>query len=144
MYSVYPPLLGEKNIRIKQAGLLRSERLCGKGAFGPIFKARRRVRLPCLTVVYAPNGLSYRRMGISIGKNYGNANAVERNRVKRLVRELFRRNKDIFPVGCDVVFIPHVGFLNIEINTYCRMFEDLFKDISSTHRKTDDKDKNEI
>lgn len=35
--------------------------------------------------------------------------AVERNRVKRLVRETFRKNRAHFPEGCDVVFIAKRG-----------------------------------
>ena len=31
--------------------------------------------------------------------------AVQRNRVKRVVREVFRRNRSLFPAGFDVVFI---------------------------------------
>lgn len=51
-------------------------------------------------------------MGISIGRSFGGA--VKRNRAKRLIRELFRRNKDIFPQGRDIVFIPHKGWLRDE------------------------------
>ena len=46
----------------------------------------------------------YRRLGIIASKkNVGNA--VKRNRCKRLVRELFRRNKDKFPPGSDVIVV---------------------------------------
>jgi ribonuclease P protein component len=31
--------------------------------------------------------------------------AVERNRIKRVVREVFRRNRHLFPPSHDVVFI---------------------------------------
>ncbi len=47
------------------------------------------------------------RIGITITKKVGNA--VARNRVKRLVREVFRRERARFPVGCDVVFIARDG-----------------------------------
>ena len=45
----------------------------------------------------------YRRLGITVSKKVGNA--VNRNRCKRLVRELFRRNKEKFPPGSDVIVI---------------------------------------
>jgi ribonuclease P protein component len=32
-------------------------------------------------------------------------NAVQRNRIKRVVREVFRRNRHLFPRSHDVVFI---------------------------------------
>lgn len=43
------------------------------------------------------------RLGVTVSKKVGNA--VKRNRVKRLVREAFRRHKKQFPAGVDLVFI---------------------------------------
>ena len=43
------------------------------------------------------------RLGITASRKLGGA--VERNRVKRLVREAFRRHKLLFPSGCDFVFV---------------------------------------
>lgn len=47
------------------------------------------------------------RIGITVTKKVGNA--VARNRVKRVVREVFRRERARFPQGCDVVFIAKEG-----------------------------------
>jgi ribonuclease P protein component len=41
-----------------------------------------------ITVFSAPNGRAFHRLGLSVGKRVGGA--VQRNRVKRLVREAFR------------------------------------------------------
>ena len=43
------------------------------------------------------------RVGVTVTKKVGHA--VARNRVKRRVREVFRRHRDLFPAGIDVVFI---------------------------------------
>ena len=45
----------------------------------------------------------YRRLGVTVRKKIGHA--VIRNRCKRIVREVFRRNKDVFPQGADVVVV---------------------------------------
>ena len=38
-----------------------------------------------------------RKIGISVGRRVGNA--VVRNRVKRLLREFYRHNRNVFPAG---------------------------------------------
>src|SRR5436309_2498367 len=43
------------------------------------------------------------RLGVTVSKKIGGA--VVRNRVKRLVREAFRRHKKSFPPGLNVVFV---------------------------------------
>lgn len=53
-------------------------------------------------VFYAcPGEGSRRRLGCTVPKVVGNA--VERNRIKRLLREAFRRTRDRFPEGCVLV-----------------------------------------
>ena len=46
------------------------------------------------------------RLGITVTKKFGSA--PRRNRVKRLVREAFRRTTDLVPRGTDFVVIPRV------------------------------------
>ncbi|MDW8245773.1 MAG: ribonuclease P protein component [Sandaracinaceae bacterium] len=43
------------------------------------------------------------RLGVSVSRKVGSA--VRRNRVKRVVREVFRRERARFPCGCDIVFV---------------------------------------
>lgn len=57
------------------------------------------------------------RLGVTVTRRI--ANAVGRNRVKRVVREVFRRNRHMFPAGCDVVIIaksgaPLLGYAEVE------------------------------
>ena len=58
-------------------------------------------------VVYAnTNDLDWSRVGITVTRKVGIAN--RRNRWKRRIREIFRRNKREFPSGYDfVVIVKH-------------------------------------
>lgn len=51
--------------------------------------------------------LSAPRLGVVASRKVGGA--VQRNRAKRLVREVFRRGADLFPPGLDVVIIVRAG-----------------------------------
>ncbi|MET0387668.1 MAG: ribonuclease P protein component [Polyangiales bacterium] len=47
------------------------------------------------------------RLGVTVGRRVGCA--VRRNRIKRLVREVFRQNRALFPDHCDVVLVARPG-----------------------------------
>jgi len=58
----------------------------------------------------APTG-SGRRLGLTVSRRVGNA--VQRNRVKRRLREFFRLNKDRLPVA-DIVIIAQPGAAELD------------------------------
>jgi len=51
------------------------------------------------------NGLGYTRVGLRVSSK-GAGGSVARNRIKRLLREAFRLNRDRLPAGFDVVLSP--------------------------------------
>lgn len=70
--------------------------------FGRVFKKAHRSSDRQLTILAAPNGLGYPRLGLAISKKHARR-AVDRNRIKRMVRESFRLNQDILPAADFVV-----------------------------------------
>jgi len=69
---------------------------------------RRGKRLHChgLRVVYIPNQLDHGRLGLAVSRKYGNA--VQRNRLKRCLRQAFRQHPVIHqPI--DILMMPQGG-----------------------------------
>jgi len=95
----------------RSRSLAPTERIRDSKSFIRAYRKGRRVRIPGLTIILVENFLPYRRLGISAGKKIGGA--VRRNRAKRIIRELFRKNKEIFPPGHDLIFIPDREFVRI-------------------------------
>lgn len=64
----------------------------------------RKLHTRSLLILVKQNRLGRTRLGIAVSKKYGNS--VQRNRIKRLIRELFRRNHQLFPKCSDLVVVP--------------------------------------
>ena len=61
-----------------------------------------------MTVFVVPNDSSRSRLGVAASRKVGNA--VQRNRVKRVAREIFRRHKVV--AGLDIVIVPRREMLD--------------------------------
>ncbi|OWY71754.1 ribonuclease P protein component [cyanobacterium TDX16] len=82
----------------------KTRRLSGDIAFARVFGAKCSASNRHLVVYIRENGLPYARLGLSVGRRLGGA--VERNRLKRLIREAFRMEAAALPGGFDLVCIP--------------------------------------
>jgi len=69
-----------------------------------VFKEGVRSSRHGLLLVLRRNDLDHPRLGISIGRRFGNA--VMRNRAKRLLREAFRLDLELLPKSTDMVAVP--------------------------------------
>lgn len=71
-------------------GFARQQRILKSSEFEAVYALRRRVVDSCFAVNFMPNDHGQARLGLAVGaKAVGNA--VARNRVKRTVRESFRK-----------------------------------------------------
>lgn len=82
--------------------------------FLQIQNAGRRVSTRHFLVVYVCSGGGPPRLGITVTKKIGNA--VVRNRVKRAVRETFRRNSTMLRRGASMVVIARDGSASLGVN----------------------------
>ena len=86
----------------------RAQRLRSNAEFARVYRLGRRLRGDHFALILLPNGAEHSRLGISVQRKTGSA--VRRNRIKRLVREIFRLDQSLFPVCCDVVCTVRPGF----------------------------------
>ncbi len=82
----------------------KEERLRRRRDFEKIFAEGKAFKGPILNAYVLPNSLGHTRIGIVVGRRYGGA--VQRNRIKRLLRESYRLNKNLIKVGLDIVILP--------------------------------------
>ena len=86
----------------------KSSRLTSNRQFKAVLDGGRRAGDGLLTLYAAPNDSGLPRLGISVGKASGKA--VVRNRLKRLVREAFRRNQHGIPQSFDYLVMISPSF----------------------------------
>jgi ribonuclease P protein component len=88
------------------------ERLRRRSEFLALYARGTRVRGRYGTLFTLPNALPIGRLGIAATRKFGGS--VERNRAKRLIREIFRRNK--IAAGYDIVIVPKRELLKASLN----------------------------
>jgi ribonuclease P protein component len=85
----------------------KEERIRRRADFLKILREGKKSQTEHFWVSLRPNGLSYCRLGITVGKRVGSA--VARNRLKRRLREFFRQNKTLFPPATDFLVSAKKG-----------------------------------
>jgi ribonuclease P protein component len=72
--------------------------------FDAVFALRKSAADAAVLVFVHPRSEGLPRLGVSVGKKFGNAPA--RNRIKRVLREGFRLAQPALPPGFDLVLVP--------------------------------------
>lgn len=88
---------------MKKYTLPKKKRLADNNQFKAILSDGCSARDELLVLYMKKNDCGYPRLGVSVGKVHGNA--VVRNRLKRLLREVFRQSQDRIPEGFDYLLL---------------------------------------
>lgn len=88
-------------------------RLCRREDFAKVYKGGRSVANHQFVLYYKENPKTTKiRLGVSASKKVGGA--VQRNQIRRRVKEIVRRNMDEIKTGYDLILIVRAGAMKLD------------------------------
>lgn len=105
--------------QFREARFRENERILKTKDFARVYKSGRRVVKDAVVLYILPNVFQYSRIGFSISSRNIKL-ATRRNRIRRLIREVFRKKKKELKSGHDLVFVikkdpaRHISYKDIE------------------------------
>jgi ribonuclease P protein component len=89
----------------------KSARLRKRPEFLKLSRTGRKIHTPNFIVIFEKNERGESRLGITVSGKVGNA--VARNKIKRLVREFFRRHRSALSPDVDVLVIAKKSAIDV-------------------------------
>ena len=93
---------------MKQFSLRKARLLTKTWEYDRVYRQGKRLRGNNCSLILVANELRGTRLGISV---HGVKKAVQRNRIKRIVRECYRLHPVLLPQAFDIVFTVRPGFM---------------------------------
>ncbi|MEQ9547201.1 MAG: ribonuclease P protein component [Marinobacter sp.] len=117
---------------MKALSFPKSHRLLKPGDYGKVFNDVR-IRVPHrnFLILATPNDLGHARIGLVFSKKNLKL-AVQRNRIKRRVRETFRLQPDL--PGLDIIVLGRQGLAQLDNRTVTATLNDLWSRLVRKHR----------
>ena len=103
----------------KQAKLIKTD------DYSSVFNLRKRIASTYLVIRFKPNGLNHPRLGLIVAKKTAKL-AVNRNYMRRVLRELFRLNQHQLP-ALDLVVQVQKAFKKTDFMLIKQEFEQLMR-----------------
>ena len=98
----------------------KTDRLRKRREFLSVYEARRSYFFRLFVVYVRENGLGRHRLGLTVSKKVGGS--VVRNRVKRVLREAFRRQRALIPGNFDIVVNAKKGSADMKTTDAAESF----------------------
>jgi ribonuclease P protein component len=105
--------MGEQRLRLV-------ERLRCASTYRRVFEQGEKLVGPLFILYVLPTLEPQSRLGLAVSKRIGNA--VVRNRIKRCLREAFRRHKACLASSCDVVCVARRSAAGVPCALYTQQF----------------------
>jgi ribonuclease P protein component len=103
----------------------RKHRLSKSSDFKRVFSKGKRIATPLFVIYSLRNHLPFSRLGIQVKAKIGTA--VRRNRIKRMVREIFRKIKEELVEPQDLIFIAEKGLVDLSFRSFQNEFLQVWK-----------------
>lgn len=113
-------------MRVRQApqAFPKTLRLLRRAEFRRVYEEGQRRSASLCTIFFMPNGLTESRLGVTTPRQLGKA--VARNRIRRRLREVFRRHRQDLARGWDIVLNPRPPILQASFGALTRELLRLF------------------
>jgi ribonuclease P protein component len=101
----------------------KEHRLRRKGEFAKTSTLGKKCKGPHLIFLIRENGSGHSRIGLTVSRRVGGS--VQRNRIKRLLRESFRRTRHQINPAIDLVVIARKGAVDLDYLTVCEAMQNV-------------------
>lgn len=89
-------------------------------AFRRLYQRGKSSGTRCLVMYMRPNRLGHNRLGLTVSAKLGHA--VERNRLRRRLREIYRKEEPLLKQGFDLVIVARSAAMDASFATLERSF----------------------
>jgi len=114
-------------LRLKKFSFKKEDKILKRREFLQLQRCGKKIQDSNFIVIYSEGRFDKKRIGITASKKIGNA--VKRNKIKRLIREHFRMNRDKIAEFMDINVIVKKRAGEISADMVFKSLEGIFKKI---------------